>query len=203
MAAFGKLIDEYEETAGHFKVARARELFLQKMMSESDDPSADPTAGGIDSAEAEETWVAFLEKIAECQEDSSTIDKENKTAQIKKNYDNIDFAERIVQMEDELHKVTEEQRAVDSLLEKRGLKQRELLQEREDVLGMSEEQSSDSLCVADDALRAESSRLTALLSGLEGLTRFHLKSVSQNGSMHVYIYISDFATSTNPYPCYL
>jgi hypothetical protein len=111
------------------------------------------------------------------------LNSENKTAELKKNYDNIDFAERIAQMEDELHKVTEEQRGIDSLLEKRGLKQRELLQEREDVLGMSEEQSSDSLCVADDALRAESSRLTALLSGLQGLTRFHLKSVSQNGNI--------------------
>jgi hypothetical protein len=76
MSAFGRLIDEFEASAGQFKIARARELFLKKMMSEEDsDISADHVAAPMDSAETEAAWVAFLEKIEECQEFSSTIDK--------------------------------------------------------------------------------------------------------------------------------
>ena len=74
MSAFGRLIDNYEEAAEQFKLTRAREIFLKKMMSEKEDPSAEPEISA-DLAQSKETWSKFLAKVEDCRKYSSTIDK--------------------------------------------------------------------------------------------------------------------------------
>lgn len=81
-------------------------------------------------------------------------------------------------MEDELEKISREQRAVDALIDKRKERQSQLLREREEIEGKVVDTS---VFVADDAFKAESIRLSALLAGLEGLTQFCLTSVTHNG----------------------
>ena len=194
MSAFGKLIDEYEDAANLFKLSQARELFLQKMISE--DP-LNEVPSEANKEETEKVWNQFLEKIELCQKYSAEIDKgsvkdiccnssslmtyvrlENKTVSLKRSYENVNFTERIDQMSDELNKIEREQRAVDSLIEKRTQRQKELLKEREETIGLDEEKS---VCIVDDSFKAESIRLKSLLSGLEAITQLHLKSVSNNG----------------------
>lgn len=76
MSAFGRLIDTYAETAEQFKVVRAREIFLRKMMSE-EDPSEEPAASPVSREQDKETWEKFLSKIDKCSKYSETIDKGN------------------------------------------------------------------------------------------------------------------------------
>lgn len=107
---------------------------------------------------------------------------ENMANQLKKNYNNINFEERITQMQDELLKINQEQRAVDALIAKRASRQRQLLLERDAVDVMDEEATVDS---TECSLKAESSRISALLAGLEGLMQFSLHNVSQNGALQL------------------
>lgn len=75
MSAFGRLIENYSETAEQFKLTRARELFLQKMMSE-EDPSDEPVPQyAANSAHEQEMWGNFMEKIENCRKFSEVIDK--------------------------------------------------------------------------------------------------------------------------------
>ena len=73
MSQFGQLIDRYEETAELFKITRARDLFLKKMMSE-EDPANEPEIPAP-TKQDDATWTAFLEKIEDCQKYSAVIDK--------------------------------------------------------------------------------------------------------------------------------